>query len=225
MNKFKSKHKRYKRKQTKRKNRTFNKRNKISGGAAADPAVYNPGITVNWSSIEWPPNCGCLENFKMITLQPDKILSRFGSNSGGFLGDDMIPYCERSIPYIKTVEKYNEICDADLNGLIEKDSFWKYHRFQVVKKFKMFTCSALAMNANKTGQTTYIGGANQYFMFKIESYSKLKNKDTDDKTGRYYIEGSNLSCNSKTIKSVQNLIDDGYLIEINVNKNTYPSYS
>lgn len=48
--------------------------------------------------MDWPENYGFKEPILEVTLQCDKILSRYGERSGKFVADYETPFWQRSLP-------------------------------------------------------------------------------------------------------------------------------
>jgi len=227
-NNKKQKNKKTKNKNNKKNKVKGNRKNKslkiINGGSAVSNEInYDPGIKIDFSQIVWPGSCGCLNNFHSTEIQIGQKFSRFGKNFGGFLGDDMVPYSNRSIPYIKTIEDYNKIKNDDLKGLIGKNNSWKYHRFEALRPYTMYTCSAAPMNSNKSGQNKKAGGATQYFMFNDKTIEDLSNSKVNE--NQYRIKNNDkIKCDSSSLISIKELIDREIIKEIEIDEKTYPEY-
>jgi hypothetical protein len=171
------KHKKSKRKITRKiKRRQYRKR---KGGTITSACDYDTS-----NGIKWPENHGCLEEEeKILVLNPDTIIDRFGGDGGFYFGDKSSTFDNRSLISLRP----GSHCETEYNERLETKKIL-YTQYKVIRPFRVKTCTIAPAFGHE-------GHGAQYRLYE----DSIEDPDIDPNGG------------DRITPSVKTMIDKGYI--------------
>lgn len=124
------KSKKNQRKQKKSKSKHITKR--FYGIGSCKPVLNSDG------KFDWPPNNGCIDGTHSMTiLHKDKIVDRFGSEGGQFVGEETETYDDRAIPYYSNTEECHEEYNKTYSNENPNNN---YHTYKLLSDLPVESC-------------------------------------------------------------------------------------
>lgn len=123
---------RHRKHKTKQHPKTRNSNKRFYGIGSCKPVTNEEG------KFDWPSNNGCVDGTHSMTiLHKDKIVDRFGSEGGRFVGEDTETYDDRAIPYYSNTEE----CQSEYNKTYSNNNPNNdYHTYKVLSDLPVESC-------------------------------------------------------------------------------------
>ena len=127
-------------------------------------------VTIDGTNFDWPKNNGCVDNTLNETiLKKGKIVDRFGSEYGKFVGETYESYDDRAIPYFSTTDEckqeYNKIYSNDKTP----DAKNNYHIYKILEDVPTQSCQIKPHFGHGTLKTENV----QYYLGDDKNILKL----------------------------------------------------
>jgi hypothetical protein len=98
-------------------------------------------VTIDGTNFDWPKNNGCVDDtLRETILKKGKLVDRFGSEYGKYVGEMYESYDDRAIPYFSNSEDCKEEYKKIYSNDITPNSKNNYHIYKILEDLPTESC-------------------------------------------------------------------------------------